>query len=129
MTEKEKTLLLQDLCARLPYGVRIAKGNIIYPMSGINAALGYVELAISERLSIEKARPYLRPMSSMTEEEYDEFKKLDRISMKRFRILDEVDMWIDRYEIFDFLNEHHFDYHGLISRGFALEAPEGMYNV
>lgn len=114
MTQEEKQLLLTDLCARLPYGVCIAKGNIIYPLTEVNIALGYVELAVSERISIEDAKPYLRPMSSMTEEEENEYETKIRGSLVSY---------------LDWLNTHHFDYRGLIEKGLALEAPEGMYNL
>ena len=56
--------------------------------------------------------PYLRPMSSMTEEEKREYNKC---------------MWA--YQDVDFCNEHHLDYRGLIDKELALEAPEGMYNL
>ena len=58
--------------------------------------------------------PYLRPMSSMTEEESTEY---SRFSLSRYNT-----------ECFDWLNKHHFDYRGLIKLGLALEAPEDMYN-
>ena len=58
--------------------------------------------------------PYLRPMSSMTEEEKDEYSKAI-----------ESLLWTNEL---DFFNKYHFDYRGLIPKGLALEAPEGMYN-
>jgi len=66
--------------------------------------------------------PYLRPMSSMTEEE----KKI----YSNFFISKEIDNFdfdIPNYDTIDWLNAHHFDYRGLIEKGLALEAPEGMY--
>ena len=63
-------------------------------------------------------KPYLRPMSSMTEEEKLEY----------------VIAWDSRQpylptEAMDWLNEYHFDYRDLIEKGLALEAPEGMYKT
>jgi hypothetical protein len=72
--------------------------------------------------TIEEVKPYLRPMSSMTEEERDEFVKLhidDRLEGK-IELCDA--------SCVDFYNSHHLDYRGLIEKGLALEAPEGMYN-
>ena len=62
--------------------------------------------------------PHLRPMSSMTEgekEEYQTFFNYDGVEYPE--------------EYIDWLNAHHFDYRGLIEKGLALEAPEGMYNI
>lgn len=67
-------------------------------------------------------KPYLRPMSSMTEEERDEVKK----HMKREQIVNVV-FYHATEKTYDWYNAHHFDYRGLIEKGLALEAPEGMY--
>lgn len=73
---------------------------------------------------------YLRPMSSMTEEEEKEYNQLCYNCQEQ----DSVDYNItelDRTQLIyvvDWLNAHHFDYRGLIEKGLALEAPEGMYN-
>ena len=68
-------------------------------------------------------KPYLRPMSSMTAEENIEYQK-------RVKVIQDIDRtlhWCQTIESVDWLNEHHFDYRGLIEKGFALEAPEYMY--
>ena len=62
---------------------------------------------------IENVRLYLRPMSSMTEEEEIYYNT--------------VYTTLKFYKKEDWLNAHHFDYRGLIEKGLALEAPEGMY--
>ena len=122
--EQEKDLLTKVLCTMLPYGVRIAKGNVIYPMTGINIALGYVELAVYERILIEDARPYLRPMSSITEEEDKELR--EKNIFIAVSTSGKVETTTDG---FDWLNKKMFDYCGLIPMGLALEAPEGMYKT
>ena len=84
--------------------------------------------------------PYLRPMSSMTEEEREE---LEHLSEEYFgKALDKqiqeslsssnrneskILECIASSVIVDWLNAHHFDFRGLIEKGLALEAPEGMY--
>ena len=103
MTNEEKQLLLKDLCARLPYGVKCR-------MLKSDSQVCTLDSGLLDKVEI--LEPYLRPMSSMSEEEYQEF---------GYDVL--------RYtpREFDWLNAHHFDYRGLIEKGLALEAPEGMY--
>lgn len=124
MTQKEKQLLLQDLCARLPYGVKVDV-NFYYATKELSYDL--LQDFITDEKSI---RPYLRPMSSMTEEEqkiFDDFCVIDEEAWKGNGVVG----FINQSKIFEkainFLNLHYFDYRGLIERGLALEAPEGMY--
>lgn len=106
MTEKDKQLLLKDLCARLPYDVVVNDGN------EIDTLKAYM---LDDLMFIDEAiiRPYLRPMSSMTEEELS-------LRSKGFK---------SGYEYYDWLNEHHFDYRGLIEKSLAIVAPKGMYKT
>ena len=110
MTQEDKELLLKDLCARLPYEVILLapSGRITYETDGNTAAELFVE---------QGWKPYLRSLSSMTEEE--------KIDYQAFFNYDGVEY---PEEYIDWLNAHHFDYRGLIERGLAIEAPEGMYN-
>ena len=113
MKQEDKQLLLQDLCSRLPYKVMIQS-------VGENKCLGLMDLADIDSLP----KPYLRSMSSMTEKE----KKI----YSNFFISKEIDNFdfdIPNYDTIDWLNAHHFDYRGLISKNLALEASEGMYNL
>ena len=137
MKQEEKDLLLKDLCARLLYHPIIHINdpdvidydNYLYP--------DYLEKMMSYSI---KLKPYLRPMTSMTEEEKRE---LEHISEEYFgKALDkqfqdslssninegEVLEYIASSVIVDWLNAHYFDYRGLIEKGLAIEAPEGMYN-
>lgn len=129
MTRENKELLLQDLCARLPYGVicNTSKGN--GHLCSINQTIFGVEYGINIKATErdyfndreEIIKPYLRPMSSMTEEENKEYKQF----------LEDIEGYaysIDCVPQIDWLNAHHFDYRGLIDKGLAIEAPEGMYN-
>jgi len=110
MTQEEKQLLLQDLCVRLPYDVKV-----IRPLYGA-VTLTYDMVKLIDK-DDNKWLPYLRPMSSMTEKEKKEFQEI-----KLSYYFDE-----DSYISLDWLNAHHLDYRGLIPKGLALEAPEGMY--
>ena len=135
MTQKDKELLLKDLCARLPYGVKIQcwYGQII--TSDINTFPYSREEMAQEDMEdqLEGIKPYLRPMSSMTFEEYRESPiSRDRVDIVRKYRIDEngfhfIKLETFDVEILDWLNAHHFDYRGLIEKGLALEAPEGMY--
>lgn len=128
MTQKDKELLLQDLCARLPYGVK-SKSQASH--LEINTIDGYFVDGDGTKMfhlsepdfwqEVEYFQYYLRPMSSMTKEEREEESELWDIVTKTRNDL--------HYLYTDFLLSHHLDYRGLISMGLALEAPEGMYKV
>ena len=132
MTQKEKELLLYDMSARLPYGLK-CKCPILshetytivsielngYPMVRLNTTRDSYIYA-----PLEEVKPYLRPMSSMTEEESKEFALL------------QTDFYVDGFlypiaagNMINWLNKHHFDYCGLIQKDLALEAPKDMYYV
>ena len=119
MTQEEKQLILKDLCARLPYGVICN----LYDVEDANKKFQLKELSnlIISAINLECIRPYLRPMSSMTEEEEDEY------MIARQKDIAEAYIHATPQNAIDWLNEHHFDYRGLIEKGLALEAPEGMY--
>ena len=144
MTKEEKELLLKDLCARLPYKVKVClheKETCI--LIGIKGYKVYLDID-SDSFHIESIKPYLRPMSSMTEEEAKELSILyglkDILSTKITNEYIEVvvddgvcstetrTIWYDEIissiEIFDWLNAHYFDYRGLIKKGFAIEVTE-----
>ena len=124
MTNEEKELLLKDLCARLPYGVKFKTKyknhkDITYELLVINKSCETVETDRAIWWNLEDIKPYLRPMSSMTLDE-----KLHIVDMES-----EKYSRSEYYTVyFDYLNSIHIDYRGLISMGLALEAPEGMYS-
>ena len=125
MTQENKKLLLKDLSARLPYGVKMHCGeDIIMTLRQIDENC-FCECWENEDFKCHSTwmLPYLRPMASMTAEEKEELNEVTVINCNEFEgcstLFDE--------EGFDWLNAHHFDYRGLIEKGLALEAPEGMY--
>ena len=115
MTQEEKQLLLKDLCGRLPYQPICEFTDTEDDFCTATAALGYsLRDFIAEKVLI---KPYLRPMSSMTEEEKNEY----------FGRTMTIDIVKTSQQVIDWLISHHFDYRGLIPMGLALEAKEGMY--
>lgn len=127
MTQKEKQILLKDLSSRLPYGVicHTKKGD--GHLCSINQTIFGTEYGLNispiKRYYFNDSeqdeaviKPYLRSMSSMTEEEKDEY----------------YNIWLELWRQgtpFDWLSAHHFDYRGLIEQGLASEAPEDMYKT
>ena len=132
MTQEEKKLLVKDLCARVPYypilhfddKVQHA-GEYLY---GFRENGG--KFLINDTYYVEEVKPYLRPMSSMTEEEKEEYENTIGIHISYHYEYGDIVEDYEEYETletFDWLNEHHFDFRGLIEKGLALEAPEDMY--
>jgi len=150
LNKMDKELLLQDLCARLFYGVKIwYKYYPINVTSKFATSLRLVDnkIALSSKFNkegdwypIEEAeeiliKPYLRSMSSMTEEEKEELKNLfdaeevtnDSICYLEGGTLVEYLSDISYSfcsKIINWLNAHHFDYRGLIQRGLAIEVTK-----
>ena len=125
MTQEEKQLLLKDLCARLPYGINVHHRGSIEEISEISPEGEFKNRRYDAWFGIETCKPYLRPMSSMTGAEV-----LEYISLKENIIaIDDITYYFETYESIDWLNKHHFDYRGLIEKGLALKALEGMYEL
>ena len=122
MTKEDKRLLIEELCARLPFGLKccdvstgedfwlddIADTDTDYPITNY----GYTE--------IDSVRPYLRPESAMTKKERKEFEELANV-------LGAVDAGNQASLAVRFIYEHHIDWRGLIPKGLAFEAEKGMY--
>ena len=148
--QKDKDLLLQDLCGRLPYGVKAYVKNwsklerkwiedvyvikSVYPSSNnifVSSNLGSVEIILG--YSDYFIKPYLFPLSSMTEEQKKELNK-------KFHVIDiygnsirihyhsqgywDTDLEVDFQDwlwLINWLNKNHFDYNGLIEKGLAID--------
>ena len=114
MTEEDKELLLKDLCARLPYGIKASyygaeeEREIWDEIEGITFD-GYVDIG-QYSLPIEAIKPYLFPLSSMTEEQQTNLTKFVANGINGENIL------------YDWYNKNHFDYRGLIPMGLAIDA-------
>lgn len=120
MTQKDKELLLKDLCARLPYEVKVQVFN--YGVESVETLYqidldGYISTVEGDELKYSY-KPYLFPMSSMTEEQEIEYDATFATIVYEDGRKDSA----MTYKTFDWLNENHFDYHGLISMGLAIDA-------
>lgn len=144
MTQEEKQLLFIDLCARLPYGVKVqvtnwdsdhdCDFNTVETVVGIDDRFIYTvwdktgdkdKHSITEPLSVLDYKPYLRPMSSsMTEEEFKEYHSMlidvDNSGLMNQGLITKIVDWLD---------EKMFDHRNLIPKGLALKTKEGMYKT
>ena len=123
MTQKEKDLLLKDLCARLPYGVKV--GVINEDNEHRIVKIGEGNIGHLGKGFWKDCKPYLFPLSSMTEEQvYNNpigFSQMLTIKADR----DWENITINRrayYKLVDWFNKNHFDYRGLIEEGLAIDA-------
>lgn len=140
MTREDKDLLLKDLCARLPYGIMLSTPSGNKPLLALVSSKEYNTIIVYEDYcgnenninewlggDVEFVKPYLRPMSSMTEEEKSKYHNL---CYEEEREELEFGEWVtrvyfhDTIESIDWLNAHHFDYRGLIEKGLAIEVTE-----
>ena len=124
MEQKDKELLLRYLSMALPYKVKVClyeKETCI--LTGIDGYEVYLDVD-SDSFRIESIKPYLRPMSSMTEDEINEF-----------ILISDTVLWLGNkrstcmlsIEQINWLSAHHFDFLGLIPKGLAIEVTEENY--
>ena len=123
MTEEDKDLLHKDICARLPYNVIVdyvhddfivRNKYHIKNMSKCILSCYLLDVFISPRQNEEGEyiKPYLFPLSSMTEEE--------QLMYEGLMIgTDNISYMLD---VIDWLNAHHFDYRNLIQMNLAIDA-------
>lgn len=142
MRTENKELLLRDLCGRLPYGVKCENFNHVYGKNIFKVTdirdNGYICGTINNQhgwavFDPLELKPYLFPMSSITEEQYESLRESGILSncshsyeyvnpyvhgvsfiFKEFKTYS--------LELIEWLNKHHFDYHGLIEKGLAIDA-------
>ena len=120
MTQENKELLLKDLCARVPYH---PKGHVVNACNGAECDEWLTCATFSMFTSVtNNCRLYLRPMSSMTEEEIEELNNLVDKELK-----DSEPYFVYEQLTVDFYLRHHLDNRLMIKKGLALEALEGMY--
>ena len=129
MTQEDKELLFIDLCNRIHYKTMCSSKrfdkSVLVGMDDDGATFSHIDSlgqTIYELLDIIEfdVKPYLRPMSSMTEEEEKEYINIDNLSYS-------CPMDYAHFPAFkriDWLNAHHFDYRGLIPKGLAIEVTK-----
>ena len=143
MKEEDKDLLLKDLSARLTYNVKAYVKNWskldrkyyegVYTVESIHPSLNNI-LAYSEKCSVEvivgyddyEIKPYLFPLSSMTDEQKKTLKVLcdwndEEADAQSILVLYQKH-FVMKTDVIDWLNENHFDYRGLIEKGLAIDA-------
>ena len=129
MTQENKELLLKDLCARIPYGVKVKLGdnpNIFDLEYRIKFAVMYGDSDnLEDILNITNIKPYLFPLSSMTEEQKQEYTYI-----VNYISPDDTDNWkegefiyVEQFsQLMHFYHINHLDYMGLIPMGLAEDA-------
>jgi hypothetical protein len=132
ITQEDRDLLINDLCARLPFGIKVLYDTQIFEVQYIEPMYEEIKLLDNERytLSIDEVKPYLFPLSSMTEEHQRELNSIgwyfdnDTISNSETYYSEDTDYTThtDCCSLIDWLNKNHFDYRGLIPKGLAIDA-------
>lgn len=142
MTLEDKELLLEDLCARLPYGTMLNISVNLFTDETFNARISTIDYCgeikvrygfeeYEQVFSLEQIKPYLFPLSSMTEEQKRELRQMDAFvntfGQICFSTYDDyghelVPTFEDAIRITNWLNKNHFDYRGLIDKGLAIDA-------
>ena len=123
MTQEDKELLLKDLCARLPYETKVYWANCNYGDKVKNLVSIDEFGMVNDEFPVEECKPFLRPMSSMTEEEKDYVVKhsLGYTANIGGGKKDEKLYFHFKAETYDWLNKNMFDFRGLIPKGFAIK--------
>ena len=126
MTQEQKDLLIKDLCARLPYGVKISVDDKVETVQGINILDTVVEYDSWLSSDIEEVKPYLFPLSSMTEEQKNDCPinettlNIINSNIGCYGIIEIP--WRLSFLFIDWCNKNHFDYRGLIPMDLAIDA-------
>ena len=144
MTQEDKELLFKDLCARLPYGVKCENfshtyGRNVFKVTDIRDN-GYICGIIDVQYGSSvfdplELKPYLFPLSSMTDKQAKEIQKItgnpdyacitrktDGLELWLNFIDTDPTIWLDAiFEVQAYLNKNHFDYRNLINKNLAID--------
>ena len=135
MTQEDKELLYKDLCARLPYGVKAQYMNNIFVIDYISS---YEEVKLDTSynwtVDVSEVKPYLFPISSITDEQKSELNKKFNVQFSGNDIYSihyhsegcwDTDLELDLQDWLWFINwcyKNHFDINNLIEKGLAIDA-------
>lgn len=152
MKTEDRELLYRELCARKPFGViastikdvdtsvDLGHGNYKQAkFTGRISCISYPTVSISDETleesgdsHIDNVRPYLRSVSSLTAEEEKERRELGiwiKLISKDKVVFKGIELEADFMKALNWIYQHHLDINGLIEKGLAYEAPEGMYRL
>lgn len=134
MTQEHKKLLLEDLCTRLPHGVIIEhEGNLskldaIFMCDFISISSTSMDKNLSYNLDLDEVKPYLFPLSSMTKEQLYELREAFGFEIEFDDGVIELSTfhrgrlgYLEMVSIFEWFNQNHYDYRGLIEKGLAID--------
>ena len=136
MKQEDRQILLKDLCARLPYGVKVQYMNNIFVIDYVSPMYGEAKLDTSDNwtVGVSEVKPYLFPFSSITDEQKSELNKKFTVQFSGNDVYSihyhsegywDTDLELDLQDWLWFINwcyKNHFDIYGLISMGLALDA-------
>ena len=112
MKQEQKNLLIKDICVRLPYDVKVLYDNKVFSIDYVSSIHEEIKLDTRDNytINVSDVKPYLFPLSSMTEEQQINLTKFVANGINGENIL------------YDWYNKNHFDYRGLIPMGLAIDA-------
>ena len=134
MTQEDRQIFLKDLCARTPYGVKVQYMNNIFVIDYVSPMYGEVKLDTSDNwtVGVSEVKPYLFPLSSITEEQRNNISKLLISTQNEFSPYGELNMkGCDNLFIcavkqsnalINYCLTNHLDINGLIEKGLAIDA-------
>ena len=134
MTREEIDLLFTDLCGRIPCGVKVQfEGwdeetddyiNVINTLYSVNSDKWVNVLETDGEIFIEEVKPFLFPMSVLTNEQAGELLDMDiQVGLENLdKPHNPNNLFVSERIQMDWLNKHHFDYRGLIEKGLAIDA-------
>lgn len=123
-------LLTKSLCELLPYKTicKDCETDFVGVLGQVDVGFGLVGIKGTNTLNagrIPYCKPYLFPLSSMTEEQKKEYNRLKHeVPVCHYEYgepVEEIELY-DSPESFKYLIENHFDYYGLIPLDLAIDA-------